>query len=161
MRMMESYSDIIVVRHPDDFAPTQAAQVVEVPVINAGDGYNEHPTQSLLDVFTILREKGTVDGLKIALVGDMKMRVMHGLPLALAEYDTQVYLVSPPDRAMPEQWIREFQNVGLKFEEQETLDGILKELDVIYLMGTLTPSYGQGRTDATAERAHTPGSPTL
>ena len=67
MRMMESYSDIIVVRHPDDFAPTQAAQVVEVPVINAGDGYNEHPTQSLLDVFTILREKGTVDGLKIAL----------------------------------------------------------------------------------------------
>jgi len=156
MRMMESYSDIIVVRHPDDFATAQAAEVVEVPVVNAGDGYNEHPTQSLLDVYTILREKGTVDGLKIALVGDMNMRVMHGLPLALAEYDTQVYLVSPPDRSMPEQWIREFQNVGLKFEERETLDGILKELDVIYLMGTLTPSYAQGRTDAKAERAQTP-----
>jgi aspartate carbamoyltransferase catalytic subunit len=156
MRMMESYSDIIVIRHPDDFAPAQAAQLVEVPVVNAGDGYNEHPTQSLLDVYTIFREKGTVEGLKIALVGDMNMRVMHGLPLALAEYGAQVYFVSPPDRAMPEQWIREFQQAGLKFEEKETLDGILEELDVIYLMGTLTPSYAQGRTDAKAERARTP-----
>jgi aspartate carbamoyltransferase catalytic subunit len=156
MRMMESYSDLIVIRHPDDFAPAQAAQGVEVPVVNAGDGYNEHPTQSLLDVYTILREKGRVDGLKIALVGDMNMRVMHGLPLALAAYDTRVYLVSPPDRSMPEMWIQEFRNAGLQFVEQETLDGILGELDVIYLMGTVTPSYAQGRTDAKADRTQTP-----
>jgi aspartate carbamoyltransferase catalytic subunit len=156
MRMMESYSDVIVIRHPEDFAPAQAAQLVEVPVVNAGDGYNEHPTQSLLDVYTILREKGAVDGLRIALVGDMNMRVMHGLPLALAQYDTRVYLVSPADRSMPEPWLREFRQVGLQFAELESLEGILPELDVVYLMGTLTPSYAQGRTDAQAEKARTP-----
>lgn len=156
MRMMESYSDAIVIRHPEDFAPSEAAEAVEVPVINAGDGYNEHPTQALIDVYTILREKGAVDGVKIALVGDMNMRVLHSLPLALAQYDPRVSLVSPRDKRMPEKWTQKLSDAGLRYEEHKTLDAILPALDVIYLMGTLTPSYAQGRSETHSEKPRTP-----
>jgi len=155
-RMMEHYADVLVIRHPQDGAPAEAAAVTNVPVINAGDGYNEHPTQSLLDAYTILREKGRIDGLRIALVGDMSMRVMHSLPLALARFQSCVYFVSPPDRSMPEPWLQEFRRVGLSYEERTEVDDILDELDVIYLMGTRTPSYAQGRADPEGERLTTP-----
>ncbi len=157
IKMMESYSDIIVIRHPEDGAPAEATSFTDVPIISGGDGYNEHPTQSLLDVFTIQQEKGTVDGLKIALVGDMNMRVMHALPLALAQYDTQLYFVSPEEQSMPQKWLDEFTSEGLNYVEMENLDGILHELDVIYLMGTKTPSYAIGRTNSKdQERFPTP-----
>jgi aspartate carbamoyltransferase catalytic subunit len=156
MRMMEGYSDMIVVRHPQDGAPAEAAMAVEVPVINAGDGYNEHPTQSLLDVYTIRRERGPLDGLRIALVGDMNMRVMHALPIALANYDCHVDFVAPADRAMPAGWLKLYRELGLGYSERETLDGILEQVDVIYLMGTLTPSYAEGRTSTKRERPSTP-----
>ncbi len=155
-RMMESYSDALVIRHPKDLAPAAAAEAIEIPVINAGDGYNEHPTQSVLDVYTILRKKGRLDGIKIALIGDMNMRVMHALPLALAKFDCQVFFVSPKDQAMPTLWKEEFIKNNLNFQELEEVDGKLGELDAIYLMGTLTPSYGQGRVEATKEKPHTP-----
>jgi len=155
-RMMESYSDVLVIRHPKDFAPAAAAEVVDIPVINAGDGYNEHPSQSLLDVYTILRKKGRLDGLKIALVGDMNMRVMHALPLALAEYDCKVYFVSPKDQSVPTVWLEEFHKRNLNFQELEEIDEQLGQLDAIYLMGTLTPSYGQGRVEVAKEKPHTP-----
>lgn len=156
MRMMDGYADAIVIRHSQSGAPAEAAAVAEVPVINAGDGYNEHPTQSVQDVFTILRTKGTIDGLKIALVGDMNMRVMHSLPLALAQFKTHVYFVSPPDQAMPQLWLDEFKKVSLSYEQRVDLDDILKELDVIYLMGSKTPSYAEGRTEVKADRPQTP-----
>jgi aspartate carbamoyltransferase catalytic subunit len=156
MRMMDGYADILVIRHPQDFAPAQAAEVVEAPVINAGDGYNEHPTQALLDMYTILRKKGRLDGLQIALVGDMHMRVLHSLPLGLARYDTKLYLVSPEERALPPHWAEAFQGAGLNYEALRQLDGVIDRLDVIYLMGTMTPSYAKGQTNTTAERPKTP-----
>ena len=156
VRMMESYSDLLVIRHPQDFAPEKAAGVVEIPTINAGDGYNEHPTQALLDMYTILRKKGHIDGLKIALVGDMNMRVMHSLPVALASYDTKLFFVSPPDQSLPDRWLNEIRKVGLNFEELSDLDGIIDNLDVIYLMGTKTPSYAKGHLDTPSERPKTP-----
>jgi aspartate carbamoyltransferase catalytic subunit len=156
MRMMESYADVIVIRHPQDGAPAEAAGYVDVPVINGGDGYNEHPTQSLLDTYTILQEKGTVDGLNIALVGDMNLRVMHALPLALSLYDTQLFFISPQDRSMPSNWLKLYNQVGLQYEEHETLENLLPDLDVIYLMGTMTPSYARGRTEASNEKISTP-----
>jgi aspartate carbamoyltransferase catalytic subunit len=147
VRMMESYADVLVIRHPQDGAPAEAASITDIPVINGGDGYNEHPTQSLLDVYTILQEKGDLDGLRIALVGDMNMRVMHALPLALAQYKIHVDFVSPPEQSMPEHWLNEYQRLGLSYEERANLDDILEDLDVIYLMGTKTPSYAEGRTE--------------
>lgn len=148
VRMMESYADILVIRHPQDGAPAEAASIAEIPVINGGDGYNEHPTQSLLDVYTILQEKGTLDGLRIALVGDMNMRVMHALPLALAQYKTHVDFISPTERSIPKSWLNEYLKVGLSYEERVTVDDIIEDLDVIYLMGTKTPSYAEGRMEA-------------
>jgi aspartate carbamoyltransferase catalytic subunit len=156
MRMMNGYADAIVIRHPQSGAPAEAALAAEVPVINAGDGYNEHPTQSVQDVFTMLKAKGKIDGLKIALVGDQNMRVMHSLPLALAQFNTQLYFVSPKDQAMPQSWLDEFNKVGLNYEQRVDLEDILKELDVIYLMGTKTPSYAEGRTDVKVDRPQTP-----
>jgi aspartate carbamoyltransferase catalytic subunit len=156
VKMMESYADFLVIRHPKDGAPAEAAAAVDIPVINAGDGYNEHPTQAMLDAYTIWREKGRLDGLHIAIVGDMAMRVMHSLPLALANFSSQVYFVSPRDQAQPEEWRAEYQKVGLKFSELAGLDPILPDLDVIYLMGTKTPSYSQGRVDAAAAHEVTP-----
>jgi aspartate carbamoyltransferase catalytic subunit len=156
MRMMDSYADYLVIRHFQDFAPAQAAEVAEAPVINAGDGYNEHPTQALLDMYTMLRCKGRLDGLKIALVGDMNMRVMHSLPVALARYDTKLYFVSPAEQSMPARWLDEGRKVGMDFQELRDLEGIIDQLDVIYLMGTKTPSYGKGQTEAAAEKPKTP-----
>ena len=156
MRMMEGYADMVVIRHPQDGAPAEAARAVEVPVINAGDGYNEHPTQSLLDVYTIYRQKGAIDDLRIGLVGDMNMRVMHALPIALAQFDCHVDFVSPSDRRMPARWLNLYRDLGLRFEEHENMDSILNQLDVIYLMGTLTPSYSAGRTDTASGHPVTP-----
>jgi aspartate carbamoyltransferase catalytic subunit len=155
-RMMESYSDALVIRHPKDFGPAAAADVVDIPVINAGDGYNEHPTQSLLDGYTILRKKGRLDGLNIALVGDMNMRVMHALPLMLAEFGCKVFFISPKDQSLPVAWVEEYRKRGLDFQEMGEIDEKLAELDAIYLMGTLTPSYGQGRVEASKEKPRTP-----
>jgi aspartate carbamoyltransferase catalytic subunit len=156
MHMMDGYADAIVIRHPQSGAPAEAAIAAEVPVINAGDGYNEHPTQAVQDVYTMLKAKGSIDGLKIALVGDQSMRVMHSLPLALAQFNAQVYFVSPKDQSMPQDWLDEFNKVGLNFEQRVDLEDILNELDVIYLMGTKTPSYAEGRTDVKIDRPHTP-----
>ena len=156
VKMMETYADMVVIRHPKDGAPREAADAIDIPVINAGDGYNEHPTQALLDAYTILREKGHLDGLRIAMVGDMNMRVMHSLPLAFAAFHSQVFFVSPKDQSQPEAWLVEYRKAGLAFEERTSLEGILPDLDVIYLMGTKTPSYAQGRVEAGTEHAPTP-----
>lgn len=156
IRMMDCYADFIVIRHHQDFAPARAAEVSEAPIINAGDGYNEHPTQGLLDMYTILRTKGTLDGLKIAIVGDMNMRVLHSLPMGLSHYDNEVYLVSPEKLAIPQKWEADLRKAGLKFQSVESMDAVLEQLDVIYLMTTMTPSYGKGQTEAVTEKPVTP-----
>ena len=156
MRMMDCYADILVIRHHQDFAPARAAEVTDAPVINAGDGYNEHPTQGLLDMYTMLRSKGRLDGLKIALVGDMNMRVLHSLPLGLAHYDCEVYFVSPAELPLPQKWADDFRNAGLSFKIMTDLDAVLDQLDVIYLMTTKTPSFGKAHTDAVEDRPQTP-----
>lgn len=141
VRMMESYADILVIRHPEDFAPANAAEITDVPVINAGDGYNEHPTQALLDVYTILRERGSLDDLTVGLVGGMDLRAMHSLPFALAPYRAKVYFISPPDAAMPEKWLEEYRRIGLHFETVSDIYEVIHELDAIYPIATKSPSY--------------------
>ncbi len=152
VRMMESYADVLVMRHPLEFAPAQAAALTDVPVINAGDGYNEHPTQSMLDLYTILRERGQIQGVKVAIIGDLNIRSTHGLPLGLAQYQAKVYFVSPADCKMPKKWIEEYDRVGLIFEEVDSINNILPALDVIYLVGTNAPSFNIERQDATKDQ---------
>jgi aspartate carbamoyltransferase catalytic subunit len=156
VRVVESYADVLVIRHPRAGAPAEAARHAGVPVINGGDGYNEHPTQALLDLYTMRREKGSLDGLTVALVGDMNMRVMHSLPLALARYETKVFFVSPSDRTMPADWKVELDRVALDYEERTTLDDVLPETDVVYIVETITPSFEVGRVEQTTEKESTP-----
>lgn len=156
VRVMSGYADAIVIRHPQDGAPAQAASVVDVPIINAGDGYNEHPTQALLDAYTIMREKGRLDGLEIAMVGDMNMRVMHSLPLICAQFQSKIHFVSPEDRTMPVDWLEEYDRVGLDYEAHTSAEELLHQIDVIYLMGTKTPSYAKGHVKTGENRVTTP-----
>jgi aspartate carbamoyltransferase catalytic subunit len=116
-------------------------------VINAGDGYNEHPTQALLDLYTILREKGRLDGLTVALVGDMSIRGIHSLAVGLAQFQSQVHFVSPSDQRMPADWISHIRRLGLAYEEHATLDDVLGDVDVIYLVMTKGSDFRSSRVD--------------
>ena len=98
--MLEFYADVIAIRHFQQGAPHEAAKWASVPVINCGDGWGEHPTQVLTDLYTILHEKGTLDGLTYLLVGDMRMRTMHSILYALSQFDAKAIVVGPPDMSL-------------------------------------------------------------
>lgn len=133
-RIVEAYADLLVIRHPESGAVTRAAAVVGVPVINAGDGPHEHPTQALLDVYTIHRELGGIDRLRIALVGDLKYgRAVRSLALLLTQArDTELVFVSPPTTRMGDDVKAELERTGVRFSEEADLRRVLPEVDVVY-----------------------------
>jgi len=134
IKTVEAYADVIVLRHPKIGAAEEAAAATERPVINAGDGAGQHPTQSLLDVYTILKEKGTIDGLTIALVGDLKYgRTVHSLAELLTLYDVRLILVSPAALRMPAEIVTKLKKKGMVVEETEDLGEALKKSDVLYM----------------------------
>ncbi|MDR4507951.1 MAG: aspartate carbamoyltransferase [Candidatus Brocadiaceae bacterium] len=133
VKIIEGYCDIIVLRHYLEGAAQLAADVVDIPVINAGDGANQHPTQTFLDMYTIQKTKGTLEGLKVGFLGDLKYgRTVHSLAYALAYFDAEMYFISPPNLRMPMDCIEELNNRKVKCYENETLLDIAEELDVIY-----------------------------
>ncbi len=134
IKTVEQYSDVIVIRHPKEGAARLAAEVAEIPVINAGDGSNQHPTQTLLDLYTIKHEFGKIDGLKIALLGDLKYgRTVHSLSEALSHYDVELYLISPDLLRMPRHIVEELKEKGVKVYETSDLESVIGELDVLYV----------------------------
>lgn len=134
IKTVEQYSDVIVIRHPKEGAARLAAEVAEIPVINAGDGSNQHPTQTLLDLYTIKKEFGGIDGLKIGLLGDLKYgRTVHSLSEALAFYDVELYLISPELLKMPRHIIEELREKGVKIYETSDLEKVIGELDLLYV----------------------------
>jgi aspartate carbamoyltransferase catalytic subunit len=134
-RIVEGYADAIVIRHPEAYAPMRAAEVVSIPVINAGDGAHEHPTQALLDLYTIQRELGRVDGLHIAMVGDLKYgRAPHSLALILAQTrDTTVTLVAPENVPLPRELVDRLQASGTRVSEEGDLMKVVPDVDVLYV----------------------------
>jgi len=133
IRIIDLYSDVIVLRHPLDGSSRFAGELSQNPIINAGSGSEEHPTQALLDMYTILKEKGTLDGLSIAIVGDLKYgRTVYSLLYGLANYKANIHLVSPPSLAIRNESLYEVQN-KLKIKEHTNLDDVLPEADVIYV----------------------------
>src|ERR1700690_1721202 len=98
--MLEYYGDVIAMRHHQQGAPAECAKWASVPVINCGDGWGEHPTQVLTDLYTIWKETGTLDGLKVLLVGDMRMRTMHSILYAMSQFDLAGFVVSPEDMSL-------------------------------------------------------------
>lgn len=134
IRTVENYADIIALRHFQVGAAETAAQYSRVPILNAGDGSNEHPTQTLLDLLTILKERGTLDGLKIALVGDLKhTRSTNSLTLGLSNFNVDFTFVSPPDFTTS-QWILDIlKTKGVPYTQTGDLTEAVRDADVVYV----------------------------
>lgn len=134
VRSLEAYADVIVLRHPEEGATALAAQYTRKPIINAGDGVGEHPTQALLDLFTILEELGEVDGLTVTLVGDLKYgRTVHSLARLLARYDVTLNYVSPGILQMPSNIVAEIEDTGTPQVVHTDLDDVIADSDVVYV----------------------------
>ncbi len=134
VRTLESYADVIVLRHPEVGSAAVAAHYCEKPVINAGDGVGEHPTQALLDLFTIEEDHNRVDGLSVAMVGDLKYgRTVHSLTRLLSLYNVKFYFVSPEILRMPPELVEEVKQKGLEYEELEDVAQVIDKADVLYV----------------------------
>jgi len=134
VRVVEKYADVIALRHPLEGAARLAAEFAEVPIINAGSGAEEHPTQALLDLYTIWKELGgRIDGLNIALVGDLRYgRTVHSLAYALSLYDVRLHLVSPESLRMRREVLDTIKE-RIKVVEKRTIEEVLPRLDVLYV----------------------------
>jgi len=156
VRMLEYYGDVIVMRHFQQGAPHEAAKWASVPVINAGDGWGEHPTQILTDLYTVFTEKGRIDGLKWLAVGDMRMRTMHSLAYALTQFDCPITFVSPPDMSLTPEFKAELRQYSLNFREAEHVEQAIADADVILVEPVVQPDYTKPRDERTGAVGLTP-----
>lgn len=134
IKVINSYADLIVIRHPQEGAARLAADAADIPVINAGDAANQHPTQALVDLFTIQESQKKLNGLNIALVGDLKYgRTIHSLAQVCTHFDTRLFLVSPELLALPEYICDELKKKGLKFSFHQKIEDIINRVDILYM----------------------------
>ncbi len=134
IHMVSRYADFIVVRHFLEGAARRAAEISAKPVLNAGDGSNQHPTQTLLDLYTILKKRGKLDGLKVAMVGDLRYgRTVHSLALALAKFsNNELFFVAPDSLQMPEEIIKKISG-AIPVHKREHLEEAIPQADVLYM----------------------------
>ncbi len=133
IRVVENYADVIALRHPLEGAARLAAEFSKVPIINGGSGGEEHPTQALLDLYTIMKEKGKIEGLKIALVGDLRYgRTVHSLAYALSLYDIELYLVSPESLKMRREVLETIRE-KIPVTIRTNLEKVVSQVDVLYV----------------------------
>ncbi len=134
MRIIGGYSDVVVIRHPEEGSAHVAAGATQKPVINAGDGENEHPTQTLLDLFTIKECQGTLDGLKIIIAGDLRhARTAHSLALGLKAFSPRFFFVAPKALQMPDAICETLKREGVLFSCHDTFDGVVERGDILYM----------------------------
>ncbi len=133
IRVVENYADVIALRHPREGAARLAAEFAKVPIINGGSGGEEHPTQALLDLYTVKKEKGKIDGLSIAMVGDLRFgRTVHSLAYALSLYHVNLYFVSPPLLRMRREVLEAIKG-KVNVVETSSLDEVVPDVDVLYV----------------------------
>ena len=135
IKMVSNYADLIVMRHPLEGAARYAAEVSSVPVINAGDGANQHPTQTLLDMYSILKTQGTLDNINLFMVGDLKYgRTVHSLLQAMSEFENPIFnFIAPKILQMPNAYKMTLTDKGIKYFEHEEFTDIISEADIIYM----------------------------
>lgn len=135
IRMVSNYADLIVMRHPLEGAARYAAEVANVPVINAGDGANQHPSQTLLDMYSILKTQGTLDNLNIFMVGDLKYgRTVHSLLMAISQFENPIFnFIAPDELLMPEEYKMHLREKGIRYFEHKEFNDIISEADIIYM----------------------------
>jgi aspartate carbamoyltransferase catalytic subunit len=154
--MLEYYGDVIAIRHFQQGAPAEAARWASVPVINCGDGWGEHPTQVLTDLYTIWSELGTLDGLTYLLVGDMRMRTMHSILYALSQFDAEAIVVSPPEMSLLPEFTAELDALNVAYRTAPSVADAIGEADVIYMEPVVQADYTQSRVERSAETGLTP-----
>jgi aspartate carbamoyltransferase catalytic subunit len=156
VHMLEFYGDVIAMRHFQQGAPAEAAKWASVPVINCGDGWGEHPTQVLTDMYTILGEKGTLDGLEFLLVGDMRMRTMHSISYAMSQFNIRATYISPPEMSLTDDFKAEIDDLNLTYREVEHVDQAIADADVIYMEPVVQPDYTKSRDEREGDVGLTP-----
>lgn len=131
---VSNYSDLIVMRHPIEGSARYASEVATVPIINAGDGANQHPTQCLLDLYSIQKTQGTLDNLKITMVGDLKYgRTVHSLLMAMSNFNPTFNFISPDELKIPNEYKLFLNSKGIKYEEHLNLEENINDADIIYM----------------------------
>lgn len=134
IKMVSSYSDLIVMRHSIEGSARYASEIASVPVINAGDGANQHPTQTMLDLYSIRKTQGTLDNLNIFMVGDLKYgRTVHSLMMAMSRWNTTFNFIAPEELKMPDELKLYLENLGLKYYEHSDFTDIISRADIIYM----------------------------
>ncbi len=157
VKMLEFYGDVIVMRHFQQGAPHEAARWASIPVINGGDGWGEHPTQILTDLYTVLQEKGRIDGLNWLAVGDMRMRTMHSLAYALTQFDCPITFVAPAEMTLTPEFKDELEKYSLNFSEADHVEKVIGKADVILVEPVVQPDYTKSRDERTGSVGLTPG----
>ena len=147
MHMLEFYGDVIVMRHFDQGAPHEAAKWASIPVINGGDGWGEHPTQILTDLYTITKEMGSVDGKSILAVGDHRMRTMHSLGYALSQFDAEMVILAPEEMSPLPEFLAELDEKGTNYRIVDHIDEAIETTDVIYMEPVVQPDYTKARQE--------------
>jgi aspartate carbamoyltransferase catalytic subunit len=156
VKMLEFYGDVIVMRHFQQGAPHEAARWASIPIINGGDGWGEHPTQILTDFYTVMREKGRMDGLRWLAVGDMRMRTMHSLAYGLTQFDCPITFVSPPEMSLTDAFKADLKNYNLDFKEADHVEEAIAEADVILVEPVVQPDYTKSRDERDGDVDLTP-----
>ena len=156
VHMLEYYGDVIAMRHHQQGAPHEAARWATVPVINCGDGWGEHPTQVLTDLYTIWLEKGTLDGLHFMCIGDGRMRTMHSIAYAMSCFDIEATFVFPPKMSFTEELKQELREMNVRFREADSSADAIADADVIYMEPVVQADYTIARVEATEDKGRTP-----
>ncbi|WP_163712009.1 aspartate carbamoyltransferase [Mangrovibacterium lignilyticum] len=135
IRMVSNYADLIVMRHPLEGSARYASEVSSVPIINAGDGANQHPTQTLLDMYSIMKTQGRLDNINIFMVGDLKYgRTVHSLLMALSQFENPIFnFIAPDELQMPEEYKIYLREKGIRFFEHREFTDIISEADIVYM----------------------------
>ncbi len=134
IQVISNYCDMIVMRHSLEGAPRYASEFSKVPIVNAGDGANQHPSQTLLDLYSIKKTQGTLDGINIMMIGDLKYgRTVHSLLQALSHFNTKFTFVAPPELRMPEEYKQFLRDKGLEYTETTEIGDAINEADIVYM----------------------------
>jgi aspartate carbamoyltransferase catalytic subunit len=134
IKTVNNYCDLIVMRHPLEGSARFASEVADIPVVNAGDGANQHPTQTLLDLYSIRKTQGTLENLNVFLVGDLKYgRTVHSLLIAMSNFNTTFNFISPEELKLPDEYKMYLQDKGLEYEEHIDITDNINKADIIYM----------------------------
>jgi aspartate carbamoyltransferase catalytic subunit len=155
VKMLEFYGDVIAMRHFQKGAPQEAADWSSVPILNCGDGWGEHPTQGFSDLYTVWKEKGTLDGLHFILDGDLRMRTMHSMSYAVTQFDIRVSYVHPEGMGLPDD-VKEFIDArGLDYKVVDHIEEAISDADMIYIEPVVQPDYTKARDERTGDEGKT------